>query len=587
MSEHLISETKKQRYERLRSQLDSERQSFVATWRELSDYILPWRSKFLLTENNRGERRTQKIYDSTATYAASMLSTALMSGITNPSQQWFMLTTPDPRFAENEAVKNWLYEVSRLMHAVFLDSNLYDMFPNMYEDVAVFGSSPMMIEEDFEDTIRASVFAVGSYFWANDAKGRVRIFFREFRMTVRQLVEDFGNRHPATGEVDWSRFSHHVKDQWEQGNLETWVDVCHLIAPNSDYDERRQALNSKYKRFKSCYYEKGTSQNYDSNDDRAADTFLRESGYDYFPILAGRWSVKDGDVYATNCPGMTSLGDIKQLQMMERRAANAIDKMINPPMTAPTHLQNKRPSLLPGDVTYVDLREGQQGFRPAHEVRFDLVAMEGKQAQIRQRINQDFFLNVILMMEQTTRTNMTATEIEERKREKMLAMAKFLQRYDREVLTPLIDITFDIMLRQRKIPPAPPELSGMRLKVEYLSILAQAQKMQGLSSIERVAQFATSLAAAWPQAMDKVDFDQMIDEYAERAGLPAGIIVSDDEVAELRVARAQQQAQVQAVQMQAEQSKAIKDLSQADMEKDSALRRVFEAEQQNALAEAG
>ena len=48
---------------------------------------------------------------------------------------------------------------------------------------------------------------------------------------------------------------------------------------------------------------------------------------------------------------MDALGDIKQLQLEQKRKAQAIDKNVNPPMIADPSMKNEPASLLPGAVT--------------------------------------------------------------------------------------------------------------------------------------------------------------------------------------------------------------------------------------------
>ena len=121
----------------LKNQLDSERSSFISHWRDISDYILPRRSRFSITEANRGEKKNQKIIDSTATLAARTLRSGMMAGITSPARPWFRLTTPDPDLAEFGAVKKWLDDVQRIMATSYLKSNLYNILPVMYGDLGV------------------------------------------------------------------------------------------------------------------------------------------------------------------------------------------------------------------------------------------------------------------------------------------------------------------------------------------------------------------------------------------------------------------------------------------------------------------
>lgn len=566
--------TKRARLELLRSEMLNERSSFESHWRDLSDNILPRRSRFYTSDVNRGDRRNQRIIDSTATLAVRTLRSGLMSGVTSPARPWFRLETSDPELSDASAVKYWLYDVTQRMHIVFARSNLYNTLPIIYGDMGTFATSAMLIEEDFRNVIRTYAFPIGSYCIANDDNMRVRVFQRDFRLTVRQLVDKFGGLNPdGSGEVDWSNFSPYIKEMWMRGQYENWVDVAHVIQPNDQYDPKK--LGSEFKKFSSIYYERGTNGN--PNDyTTAPDTFLSQKGYDYFPVLCPRWEVAAEDIYGTNCPGMEALGDIRQLQLGERRGMQAIEKMVNPPMTGPTSMMNQKTSILPGDITYVDIREGQTGFRPAHEVNPRIQELEMKQQQVRQRISRAFYEDLFLMMAQSDRRDITAREIEERHEEKLLALGPVLEQLNQDLLDPLIDITFDMMLRQGLIPPAPQELQGQKLKVEYISIMAQAQKMVGISSVERFAQFVTQVGSVSPTALDKVDSDEMIDVYGDMTSVPPRILRSDDDVASIRNARAKAQAAQAASEQAVNVSKATKNLSDSNVQSDNALSRILD-----------
>jgi hypothetical protein len=567
-------ESKRKRYELLYAQLKNERSSFDAHWKELGDYVLPRRPRFSLTDVNRGDRRNRNIIDSTASLAVRTLRSGMMSGVTSPARPWFRLTTPDPGLSDQGSVKEWLHLVTQRMSTVFLKSNLYNTLPIVYGDLGVFGTAAMYVEEDFDDVIRTSSFPIGSYMISKDYRGKINLFIREFRMTVRQLVEQFGSKLP-NGTIDWSNFSQTVKNQWLNGNTEMWIDVIHVISPNEDYDPHK--LHSKYKKFSSCYYEKGTQSNgkgYLTAADQ--DVFLSEKGYDFFPILAPRWEITGEDTYGTECPGMIALGDIKALQMGEKRSAQAIEKMVNPPMIAPTALKNQKASILPGDITYVDIREANSGFRPVHEVNPRIIELEQKQEQIRSRVRRAFYEDLFLMLSTSDRRDFTAREIEERHEEKLLALGPVLEQLNQDLLDPLVDVTFDIMLRQGLVPTPPQEIQGMPLRVEYLSVMAQAQKLVGIAGIERFAGFAGQVAQMAPEILQKIDTDQIIETYADMTSIPPAIIRSDEQTQALR-AQAQKQAQAQqATEMLSSGSQAAKNLSQAKLDDgDNALARII------------
>lgn len=560
---------KRQRLELKRGQLESERSTFLPHYRDLSDFVRPRRSRFYTGDVNKGDRRNNKIIDSTATMAERTLRSGMMSGLTSPARPWFRLTTPDPDLAEFGAVKKWLYDVQLRMSNSFLRSNIYQTLPTVYGDNGLFGTAPMSVEEDLNGRVfHTQSFPVGSYMISKNYLGIVDTFFREFRMTVRQVIQQFGQVNEK-GQPDWTNISDYVKNAWDIGQTEQWVDVVHAIMPNEEYNPGM--LQSKYKRFMSVYYEKGTgsgtSQGYlvGNNSDR----MLSEKGYDFFPILCPRWEVTGEDVYGTSCPGMDSLGDVKQLQMGERRVMEAVDKMIRPPMTAPASMKNQSYSILPGDITFTD--GNKDSFRPAHEVRFEINPMEMKQNQCRERINKVWFADLFLMLANSDRRDFTAREIEERHEEKLLALGPVLEQMNQDLLDPLVDITFDIHMRLGLIPPPPPELQGVDLKVEYLSVMAQAQKLAGIANLERFAGFAGQAIAANPALGNKVNGQQLLDIYGERLSIPPGIIRTDDEVAELEAQQMAAQQKQQQAQNMAQASMTAKNLSQAKIEDDNAL----------------
>jgi Xaa-Pro aminopeptidase len=142
-----------------------------------------------------------------------------------------------------------------------------------------------------------------------------------------------------------------------------------------------------------------------------------------------------------------------------------------------------------------------------------------------------------------------------------------------------VDRVFAIMLRRGLIPPPPPALQGMALKVEYTSIMAQAQKSVGLSNVERfLLTVGNLMQLTGDQSIGmKVDWEQAVDEIAIRSGLPPRVVRSDEDVAEIREAQAEQARAMQAAQMAETESKAARNLAAADTGGDNALTRVLAA----------
>jgi hypothetical protein len=563
---------KKKRYEVLRSTLVSERSTFDAQWRDLGDYFMPQRTRFVATDRNRGDKRNQNIIDSTGRFAARTLSSGLHAGLTSPARPWMKLSTPDPDLAKFGSVKEWLHEVTRRMMTIFSTSNLYNVLPLVYQDMGIFGSCAMSIVPDSKDLFRCYSYPIGSFALGLDARGLVTTFVLEQMMTVRQIVEEFGVR-PDGRSIDWSHISDTIKTAWDRSEYENAVSVTWIVKPNEYQDRSR--LEAKFLPWSSCHFE----TNGPGADDKTT-TFLRESGFRTFPIMAPRWDITGNDTYGTDCPGMMSLGDVKQLQIMQRRKGQLLSKAVDPPLQGPASLRTQKTSLLPGDITYVDVREGMQGLAPIHEVRLEgFQHLTADMGEVQYRIQRAFYEDLFLMLARSDdrlgAARPTAREIDERHEEKLLALGPVLERTNDELLDPLVDRAFYMLADAGLLPEPPEEVKGVELKVEYISILAEAQKLIGVAGQDRFLQSSMALLEAFPQIRHKIKPFQVIDNYAEMLGIDPRIVVPTDE-AEATLDQERQQMQQQADAEQAGMvAKAVKDASQAPVTGDTALARMI------------
>lgn len=544
----MATETTRQQLERRKSALKNERASFDPHWRELSEYILPRQARFFVSDRNKGNRVSSKINDNTATLSVRTLASGMMGGLTSPSRPWFQLRTPDPALNDRQAVKEWLSLARDRMNEVFLSSNLYTTLPVCYADLGVFGTSAFAVLEDDEDVIHCQAFPIGSYLLGADHRGRVDSFYREFQMTVAQMVGKFGK----------DKCSVNVQRAYDGGSYDQWIDVSHAVEPNPEHDNKM--LDSKYKAWRSVYWEPGKGNG-----------FLDERGFDEFPIMAPRWQVNAEDVYGTDCPGMVGLGDIKSLQLEQKRKMEAIAKQVSPPMVAPESMRNGSASVLPGNITYVPGQQGQQAFAPAYQVQANLQHLMLDIQENQQRIKRAFFEDLFLMLANIQHGQMTAQEVAERQQEKLLLLGPVLERLNDELFDPLIDRVFKIMLKRNLLPPPPPELGGVELQVEYVSIMAQAQKLQGISGVQQLVQFGGNLVAVDQSVLDKYDFDETIDIMASMLGTPPKMIRDDATVAQIRQQRAQQQRAQQMMAMAQQGAETAKTMADTQVTDPSAL----------------
>lgn len=551
-------ETRKQFLQNQLSQLITARSSYDSHWKELSDFILPNCGRFLTTDAGRNKRNT-KVVDPTGGLASRTLESGMLSGITSPTRPWFSLNTPNKQLMDSWPVKMWLSQVVELMNDVMNKSNWYQSLTVLYRYLGTFATGAISILEDDEDVIRTHVLPIGSYYISNSDRLQVDTVFRKFSMTCRQLVAKFG----------LESVSDSVKSAWDTGAYETWFEVVHAVLPNTNRDTGK--LNSKNKRYSSVYYEPGGS----------GDKLLSESGFDEMPILVPRWDINGEDAYGSSCPGILALGGVKALQLQQKRKDQAIDKLVNPPMMAPSSMKNERLSLLPGDVTYVNGAGDMGGFKPVYEINPRISELLESIQDGRQLTNECYFVPLFNMFSNINTRSMPIEAVNEMRDEKMLQIGPVLDRLNDELLDPAIDRIFNIMNRRGMLPPPPEELQGQPLRVEYTSVMAQAQKAVGIGSIERFVGFIGNMTAAgFQQAADKLDVDQAIDEYGDMLGVPTTITKSDEQVQAEREQRAQQQQAAQSLQMGAGAADIAKTLSQSGTGDPNLLTSIQQAMQQ-------
>ena len=519
-------------------QLQSERASWWAHWQEITSFVLPRNGRYFRQDRDKGWRRHNSIYDNTGTRALRTLGAGMMAGATSPARQWFRLGTGDPELNSYAPVKVWLDDVTKRMQLVFQKSNTYRALHTMYEELGAFGTAVSIVLPDFNNVIHHYPITTGEYAIATDYQGRVTTLYREFEQTVSQIVTEFG----------YKNCSHSVRNLFDRGSLDQWIPIIHAIEPRTDRDTTKK--DSKNMPYKSCYFEVGGDQG----------KFLRESGFNKFPALVPRWSVSGGDIYG-NSPGMEALGDIKQLQHEQLRKAQCIDYQTKPPLQVPTSMKNRDVETLPGGISFVD--GGSQGIKTAFEVNLNLQHLLGDIQDVRERVRGAFYADLFLMLANATDTRMTATEVAERHEEKLLMLGPVLERLHNELLDPLIDITFENMVKANLIPPAPPELQGMDLSVEFVSMLAQAQRAIGTNSVDRFVGNLGAIAQMKPDVLDKFDSDQWAESYSDMLGVDPNLIVAGKQVALIRDARNKAMAAKEQAAMMQQQSATAKNLAQS------------------------
>ncbi len=524
-----MAETLRERCERRLAALKGIRQDYEPEWREIARFAQPARSRWLgsvASEKNKGSQRRQrnnKLLDPHGIEAFRTLTNGMTSGLTSASRPWFTLSLEDDDLAQTPEARAWLSESERRMYSFLARTNFYGAAKSGYAEMGLFGTEAcVMVEHRLEGAVCHALTA-GEYWIACSDALTPDTLYRTIPMTVRQMVQSFGKAvHP--------RITH----DYDKSNCDQVIEVFHGIEPNADHEGGKFGS----KPWRSVYW--------DSTDDRAEKNTLSEQGYHEQPFWATRWDVTGGDDYGVS-PGMEALPALRELQMQAKRRNEAIDAMVWPEKVVPPSLR------LTGEPRRVVTGTGvtaEQIIVPYQMPYQGIEAIRLEMDKVREQIDglsfADLF-NAITNMRGVQPRNVE--EIASRNEEKLTQLGPVIERVANEKLEIAIDRTFGIMMRGGLLPEPPQEIAGQEIKVEFVSVLTQMQRMVGIGQIERTVGFVGNLAGVMPDAVDKIDVDELIDEYGYRAGAPAKIIRSTEQANKLREARAQQAQAAQMAEM--------------------------------------
>lgn len=524
------------------SQLINKRRNYLTKWKEIRDYQLPYLG--VLDDSEFGDqhrRRDRKIFTGTAWECCNIFAAGIMSGLTPPSRNWFKLTFANPELKENKEASMILDERNTILERVLASSNFYNAVQSVYMELP-FGVGALGVFPDAKKGVRFTHYPLGTYCIDVGADGVANTFCRKYKMNTCQIAEQFGIENlPLRLRCELDR----------DGGLGSEHFIYCLIEPNKEYD--RQSPSRFTMPYSAKYWLDGS----------ADDEWLHIGGAYEMPIAAARYLVTGLEPYAKGA-GWFALGDSKMLQALEKDLLVAVQLGVRPPMQADVETAARGINIIPGAANATNLNGG---IKPIFDIKLDIASVQAKidatKDAIRRAYNADLFLTISTL----EKGQMTAREVMERSQEKLQQLGPVVERLEFEFLSVILERVYNILERADMFPPFPDEmmeqLAGEELKIEYISPLAQAQKMSGLTAIEQLFSFAGSVAQLMPDVLDKIDALEAIDKYAQALGSPAAILRSDEEVAKMQEAKRQAQAQVQEQEMMMASAPALNQTAQA------------------------
>lgn len=528
-------------FEARRRELEVAYNQIKPDWQELADYFMPRTVRFLARNVNKAPAKNKKIKDAATLKAVRNFSSGMMSGATNPATNWFRIKVKGYDLKYDWQSRKWCGNVSDIIRDIFNVSNFYVKLPAAYKQLGVFALSVLGLEKDEETVMRVKLLPIGSYRYAKDERGVVDTMCRVYTETAKNLYEKFGKDNVSKA----------VLQCIEQKRFEEPFEIVHFVEPNAEYNP--DSVWAKNKKFISVYYEVSGEN----------DKFLGKSGFDKFPYVVFEGEENGEDVYPTECCGTNALPDAKQLMAMVVDEGKIIKKIGSPQMKGPAELKNKK--LTDAPATFTENNQNGDGLTPVYQVPPAVVQpLEVLLEAKRQSIYELFFNDLFAMILNTADRGRTATEVNELKEEKMTLLSPLLEQVHSGLKT-VMEWIFLECLERGIIPEPPAQIQGRDLEIEFVSMLAQAQKAQRISGMERFCTFTINLAQAVdPTLARKLNAEKIIDDYADYANIDPEQVVPSEDLQKIRQAQAEKQEQAEQMAAMQQGSEVIKNVGGAD-----------------------
>lgn len=504
----------------------TERANEETQWDLLSEYMLPSQWGIFLGEDSPGQKKTRRLFDSTAIQANHDLAAAIHATLTNPSTQWSKLRFKQDALNNDAEAVGWLQETNKLIHDSLNEANFDTQVSKNYQAFTSLGTMVLFQEEMDDEQSGFSGFKFNAWHLAEIAfseglDGKVDVVYRKFNMTARQAIARWGKSVPqeimdVVGDTPDKPFR-----------------FLQVVQPR---DKDKIKLNDvglappKSRPFASFFIALDQKE------------MVEEGGYYEFPAFITRWSTMPGEIYGRG-PGHIALPDVRTLNKVKELGLQSIAKSINPPLLAEQRGILGALDLRPGQVSVVRNINGIREMVP--QTRFDVTQFAVQ--ELRESIRGIFFIDKLLLPPRTETGEMTAFEIQQRTEQMQRVFGPTLSRLNSEFLTPLIVRSFKMMLRGGALPELPDILKeqGISVDIAFVNPLARSQQLEDIGNIQHWVQNIGGLASLKPEVLDYIDADGIALHTAKIQNIPEVAVTNQDDVEAIRQQRAEQQQQQQ------------------------------------------
>ena len=483
------------------------------TWDLIERFIAPLHGgKFFQDQTSEHEidwRRGRDVFDSTAILAANTLASSVHGALTNPSTKWFDLRFRREKLNLNDAAKEWLQACSDRIWYALQESDFNLQINEAYIDLVSFGTS-CIVEEVISETewkgLDFSTLPIREIYFEPGYNGQILRFFRRYEWHPLQILDKFDNKFVPDS----------IK---EKAKLPAQADQKHtVIFAIYQRESKKNADTSKILLPK----ERPWESKYILHE--SAEMIGEEGGFYEMPAFLPRWQKASGSVWGFG-PGTIAISDVMTLNTMVEQRLAAAAKVIDPPTLVTERGLMSDLDLQPGGQTVVRDINSIQPYESG--ARFDVADQMIMDYRI--NINKVFLVDRLELKESPA---MTATEVNARFDLMQRLLGPVFGRLQTDLLDPLIERTFRILLRGGQLPEMPEILREIEteLDVDYIGPMARAQKSDSISMITQWVSMMAEMGDVFPEMTVLPEPQAVGRELAKSMNVPATIVRSKEEV---------------------------------------------------------
>ncbi len=456
--------------------------------------------------------------DTTAQIAVERFA-AMVFGFMFPPHTPSVIPAIKGREIDGSDEGDWLDAVRDIMHE-FLTQGSTSWRPAMSEamlDYAAFGFSANYTAKGKDNMPRYQAMSAFNIYWRFDVDKKLMNFFWESEITLAALKL----KYPDDAEV--IKYAGENKSR----NDDEKVTLLYAIEPNPDGKRGGPRTMKPWKSYV-IWVEKSRR--------------LEVGGYDDMPFSVATMYLRPGETYPTGL-GHRVYPAARFLNRLKEAMQNGAEKSVDPPYFDFTGGQLDKLDRRAGGWNRADwaalgfssVTQALQPLPPSGDLRPGIEIIRDE----RQQINTICFIDWLQSIQDGVRT---ATEVLDQREMRFRSMSTIVAQLESGFFDPIINRTFAIMAEAKAFPPMPDSLVGEDIIFGYRSPLSNAQDLGENDAINSALQGFSAMAQLDQNVLDLPDFDKIGRRFSKNAGLPSGLLKSDDDVQTARAARADAQA---------------------------------------------